>query len=366
MYSEKIKALKATPTNAYCKTAVKQALNKTTLCSKDLPLLLSESAAQLLPAMAARSARETRQRFGANLQLFLPLYLSNLCTNVCSYCGFSAQEKVKRTWLRPEQIAAEISAIKLKNIEHLLLVTGEAEHKIGEQYFCTVLKQLRPHFAHLQLEAQPLSQASYANLQACGLDGVVVYQETYHRDVYHAVHLKGQKMDFNWRLNTPDRIARAGVEKIGLGILLGLADWRTDALALAAHLDYLQKNYWQHKFSLGFPRLRPCASDFDIPHPVDDKTLIQLILAFRLCFSDVDINLSTREPAALRNALLGAGITHISAESSTQPGGYSAATSEQLQQFDIDDKRSITDVSREMVRQNFQPVFADQIPLVEV
>ncbi|WP_045857006.1 2-iminoacetate synthase ThiH [Teredinibacter purpureus] len=329
----------------------------------DLAVLISDAATPYLTEMAAHSHDLTRQRFGANLQLFLPLYLSNLCTNICTYCGFTADAKLKRTWLRPAQLKNEISSIQAKNIGHVLLVSGEAEHKIGLDYFCESLTTLRPHLAQLQLEAQPFSEDAYRTLANAGLDGVVVYQETYNRKRYADVHLSGQKMDFDWRLDTPDRAAAAGIEKIGVGILLGLADWRTDAIALAHHLHYLQRTHWRQRYSIGLPRLRPCGTDYNIAHPVNDKDFIQLIMALRLCFPDVELVLSTRESEPLRDALLPLGITHLSAESSTQPGGYSDSTPSALEQFDTNDQRSVAQVSETIRKLQYQPLLADQIPV---
>jgi len=342
---------------------VEAVLHQQHLDIHDLPILLSATAAKYLPQMAERSHRQTLQRFGANLQLFLPLYLSNLCTNICTYCGFSADAPIKRTWLRPHQLEDEVESLKQKNVEHLLLVTGEAEHKIGLEYFCKTLQELRPHFANLLLESQPFSEQEYRELAQAGLDGVVVYQETYNKNVYSSVHKRGKKQDFSWRLNTPERIAKAGIDKIGMGILLGLADWREDALALAEHLHSMQKKYWQQRYSISFPRLRPCASAFDIPCPVTDREFIQLVVAFRLCFPDVELVLSTRESATMRNALLPLGITHLSAEASTQPGGYSENSAKALKQFDISDERSLAEIQSVIEGLGYMPVLADQIPV---
>jgi len=184
---------------------ITQLLNKRQYSIRDLPALLSPAAQAYLPQLAQRSQQLTRQRFGNNIQLFMPLYLSNLCTNVCTYCGFSADAKLKRTWLRPAEIDAERETLKAMGVDHLLLVSGEAEHKIDVEYYKKAFAQLRPHFANLQVESQPFSEAHYHELVDVGLDGVVLYQETYSRDIYEQVHLRGKKMDFEWRLNTPDR-----------------------------------------------------------------------------------------------------------------------------------------------------------------
>lgn len=343
---------------------IEQLLGREHYSPADLPSLLSQEAVKHLPHLAEKSQQLTRQRFGNNLQLFMPLYLSNLCTNVCTYCGFSAEAKLKRTWLRPQEIEREAESLRGKGIAHLLLVSGEAEHRINLTYFKDAIKRLRPFFANLQLESQPFSLEGYQQLLQAGLDGVVVYQETYDREVYRAVHLQGKKTNFEWRLDVADRIAQASMEKIGLGILLGLGNWRDDALMLADHLAYLQKRYWQQRYSLSFPRLRPCASNFKPGQTVSERDMIQLVVAFRLCFPSVEIVLSTREAASLRNLLLTLGITNISAESSTQPGGYSEDSREALEQFAISDTRSLDEVCELIREMNYQPILADQIPVV--
>lgn len=343
-----------------------QLLRKSAYSVADLPALLAPEVGPYLARLAEKSQQLTRQRFGKNLTLFMPLYLSNLCTNICTYCGFSAEAKLKRTWLRPAQMQCEMESLKKIGVDHLLLVSGEAEHKIDLAYFKNALSMFRPHFANLQLESQPFSEEGYRELVQRGLDGVVVYQETYDRSIYEAVHLKGKKADFNWRLNTPDRIACAGVEKVGMGILLGLCDWRDNALMLAQHLTYMQKQHWRQRYSVSFPRLRPCATGSAVDYPVTDKQFIQLIMAFRLCFPDVEIVLSTRESAVLRDALLPLGITHLSAGSSTQPGGYAEDSKTALKQFDIDDDRNLAEMSDVISALNYQPVIADQIPAHKV
>jgi len=328
----------------------------------DLPALLSPAMLDYLPQLAAKSQQLSRRHFGSNLQLFMPLYLSNLCTNVCTYCGFSAEAKLKRTWLRPAEILREIESIKSRGVAHLLLVSGEAEHRIDCDYFVEVIKTLRPHFANLQIESQPFSEEGYEALVGAGLNGVVVYQETYNRERYAEVHRRGKKADYDWRLQTAARAASANIEKIGLGILLGLGPWREDALALAEHLAYLQQHYWRQRYSVSFPRMRPCASRFNVQHPVSDREFIQMIIAFRLCFPTVDIVLSTRESPALRDLLLPLGITHLSAESSTQPGGYTPESRDALEQFSTGDQRSLEQVCARIRELDYQPVLADQIP----
>ena len=212
---------------------VHSALAKPRLALSDLQALLSPAALPLLPVLAAKAQQLTRQRFGHNVQFYAPLYLSNLCANECTYCGFSLSQKVKRRTLNLAEIEQECRAIKALGIDQVLLVTGEHERKVGIDYFCFVLPLVRRYFSSVQLEVQPLSSAEYNKLKALGVDAVMLYQETYNAAAYQQYHLKGKKSDIRWRLDAPDRVGQAGIDKIGLGILLGLSDWRTDAILLA-------------------------------------------------------------------------------------------------------------------------------------
>lgn len=236
----------------HSKTArdVEQALAATHPTREDMMALLSPAASAYLEPLAQRSQQLTRQRFGNTVSFYVPLYLSNLCANDCTYCGFSMSNRIKRKTLDDDEIARECAAIRQMGFEHILLVTGEHEKKTGMDYFRQQIPAIRRQFASLHMEVQPLSQAEYAELKTLGLDGVMVYQETYHEGIYAQHHLKGKKQDFFWRLETPDRLGRAGIDKIGLGALIGLSDdWRVDCFMVAEHLLWLQKQYWQSRYS---------------------------------------------------------------------------------------------------------------------
>ncbi len=337
---------------------VQAALNKAQLGITDLQALLSPAASTLLPALAAKAQQLTRQRFGYTVQFYAPLYLSNLCANECTYCGFSLSQKVKRRTLNHGEIAQECRAIKALGIDQVLIVTGEHERKVGIDYFCDVLPLVRSYFSTVQLEVQPLSSSEYSKLKTFGVDAVMLYQETYHAAAYQQYHLKGKKSDIHWRLDAPDRVGQAGIDKIGLGILLGLSDWRTDAILLAQHLRYLQQHYWQCRFSLSVPRIRPCSGGSTVVNPISDKELIQLICAFRLFAPELEISLSTRESATFRQHVVPLAITSVSAGSKTQPGGYSVEP-QNLEQFSIDDNRSPQQVAKALIQQGLQPVWKD-------
>lgn len=340
---------------------VERILHKSKVGLNDMPALLSNAAEKCLEPLAQQSQTLTRQRFGHTIGFFIPLYLSNLCANDCSYCGFSMSNKIKRLTLTPQQVEDECLAIKALGFDTILLVTGEHEHKVGMDYFATVLPIIKKHFSYVMLEVQPLSTVQYQTLRGLGVDSVLVYQECYEQKIYQKHHLKGNKTDFRWRLETPDRLGQAGIDKIGVGCLLGLGNWRLDCLKLAIHIDYLQKHYWQSRLSVAFPRLRPCTGGIIPDHIPSDSQLLQLIAAFRLFNPQIDIVLSTRESAKLRNNLMGLGVTQISAGSKTQPGGYAKQT-QALAQFEIDDERSPVQMERVVNQAGFDVVWKDWEP----
>ncbi|EGR1345275.1 2-iminoacetate synthase ThiH [Vibrio parahaemolyticus] len=349
----------------YAKTAqdVERALAKPKRDLEDFKALISPAAEPYLEQMAKLSYSLTRKRFGNTMSLYIPLYLSNLCANACTYCGFSMENRIKRRTLNRDEVEAEIDAIKRMKFDSVLLVTGEHETKVGMKYFREMVPIIKQRFNYLAMEVQPLDQDEYAELKTLGLDAVMVYQETYHPKTYAQHHLRGNKMDFRYRLETPDRLAKAGIDKIGLGALIGLEEWRTDCFFAAAHLDYLERTYWQSRYSISFPRLRPCAgnvpaSGLQPKSVMTDKQLVQLICAYRLFNPEVELSLSTRESPQFRDNVLPLGITSMSAASKTQPGGY--ATEEvELEQFEISDERSAASVEDMIRAKGFDPVWRD-------
>ncbi len=349
----------------YSKTAgdVERALGKRERNLEDLKALLSPAAAPYLEVMAQQSHRLTQKRFGKVIQLYVPLYLSNECQNICTYCGFSYDNKIRRRTLSSVELLTEVAAIKAMGYEHVLLVSGEAAQTVGVDYFVRALDIVQPHFAHLSMEVQPLDTADYSRLMDHGLDTVLVYQETYHREDYKLHHPKGKKANFGYRLETADRLGQAGLHKIGLGVLIGLEDWRTDSWFTALHLDYLGRRYWKTKYSLSFPRLRPHVGKGG-PGRVtpkvaqSDRELIQLICAYRLLDETVELSLSTRESPVFRDHAIRLGITAMSAGSRTNPGGY-VVDRESLEQFEIDDDRSPAVVAEMIRRQGYEVVWKD-------
>lgn len=325
---------------------------------EDFKALISPAAVPYIEQMAQLSHELTTKRFGKTIQLYAPMYLSNECNNICTYCGFSLDNKVKRKTLSDTEILQEVEFIKAQGFNHILLVTGEANHTVHMSYFKHAIALIKSKFANISIEVQPLETEEYKELHEAGVYSVLVYQETYHKDVYKEYHPKGKKSNFEYRQTTPDRLGASGIHKIGLGVLLGLEDWRVDSFFCALHLDYLQKMYWQTKYSISFPRMRPAEGIIEPKIIVTDKELVQLLCAYRLLNEDVELSISTRESENLRNNIIPLGVTSMSAGSKTNPGGY-AVEPKSLEQFEISDERSVAEISELIKNAGYEPVYKD-------
>lgn len=339
---------------------VVRALNKSRLDVEDFMALVSPAATPFLEQMAQKSKRLTEQRFGKVISLFIPLYLTNSCVNACVYCGFNCTNGISRTILTPQQIEDEFKAIKrLGPFENILLVTGENSTKAGVPYLAEALDIAKRYFANIKIEVMPLDVHEYVELTKHGLNGVICFQETYNRNRYNVYHPRGMKANFEWRLNGFDRMGQAGVHSIGMGVLIGLEDWRTDVTMMAHHLRYLQRHYWRTRYSVNFPRMRPAENgDFQPNVIMSDKELAQLTFAMRLFDNDVDISFSTRETAFIRDNMACLGVTTMSAESKTDPGGYYTFP-QSLEQFHVSDDRSARDIERRLRELGREPVWKD-------
>jgi 2-iminoacetate synthase len=334
------------------------AKDKGRLDLEDFKALISPAAAPFLEIMAQRSHQLTVERFGRVQQLYAPMYLSNVCSNVCTYCGFSATNRIPRKILNEAEMVEEYQAIKAMGFDHILLVTGEANRQVGVPYLQTAFRLARPYFSSISMEVQPLSQTDYEALIPEGLSSVLVYQETYHRSAYADYHLSGMKKDFDFRLDTPDRLGRAGIKKIGLGALYGLDDWRTDSFFVALHLKYMERRYWRSRYSISFPRIRPHEGDLHPRSIMSDRELVQVICAYRLLSQELELSLSTREDEHFRDHAIRLGITTLSAGSKTNPGGY-RVDSQTLEQFEISDERSPAEVAAMLRANGYEPVWKD-------
>jgi 2-iminoacetate synthase len=332
-----------------------------------------------LEAMAAESRALTLRHFGRTIRMFAPLYLSNECINSCKYCGFARGNPILRVTLEVEEMAREARHLALEGYRNILLVAGEHPKFVSNGYLEQCITRLRPDFPGISLEVGPMEMAEYVPLVRAGAEGLVVFQETYHRETYQELHTYGPKKDFDWRLACPTRAYDAGFRKIGIGALLGLWHWQEEAMAMAAHLEYLQKRCWKAQISVSMPRLRPAAGQFAPRHPVGDREFVQLLCALRICFPQTGIVLSTREPAELRDGLIPLGVTMISAGSHTEPGGYTGAGREALhqtvrgravalecepaegatEQFSISDARPVPEMVDALRKQGYEAVWKD-------
>ncbi|MHC4456906.1 MAG: 2-iminoacetate synthase ThiH [Planctomycetota bacterium] len=325
-----------------------------------LLVVISPAAEGYLEEMAQLAQQLTIQRFGRTIRLYAPLYLSNYCVNSCRYCGFNRDNKSERLRLTIEQAVKEADVIASEGFRDILLVSSEDRKFISIDYLTELAKRLRGTFSSISIEIYQMSTAEYTRLFEAGIEGVTLYQETYNRKAYRYYHPSGPKSDYDNRLSAAAHIAAAGMREIGLGVLLGLTDWRTETLALAEHAYYLIKRYWQSHVSFSFPRLRPAyeVKGSQFKHLLSDKNLVQMIIALRLCFADAGLVLSTRERPELRDRLIKVGITKISAGSKTCPGGYIGLTNA-VEQFEIDDNRSPAQVAAMIKAEGFEPVWKD-------
>jgi 2-iminoacetate synthase len=337
---------------------VERALAAPQLHLEDFMALLSPAAAAYLEPMAQRAHRLTVQRFGKTILLYAPLYLSNECTNGCRYCGFNAHNRVPRQTLTLDEIEREAQVLHDRGFRHILLVTGEAPRAVDNDFLATAARRIRHLFAAIAIEVYPMDDAGYRQMVTAGVDGLTIYQETYDRSLYAEMHPFGKKRDYDFRLLAPERGGAAGLRRIGIGALLGLGQFRSEAFFVGLHALYLSHTFWRSHLSVSFPRMRPADGGFQPLHPVADRDFVQLICALRLLLPDAGLVLSTRESSALRDNLLPLGVTQMSAGSSTAPGGYTGAE-ESTRQFTIDDDRSPAEFARMLQAKGYEAVWKD-------
>ena len=338
--------------------AVERALRGGVQTLSDCAALLSPAAAAMLESLAAASHRATVDRFGNAIFLFAPLYLSNECVCTCTYCGFSMGLDIRRRTLLPAEVGNETRALAKRGIRNVLLVSSEHPKRVPAKYVAQCIAQTKRLVPYVGLEIAAAEEEDYRAFVEAGCDGVVLYQETYDPDVYARHHLGGPKMRYAWRMDALERAGRAGAKHLGLGALLGLADWRFEALSVVAHARYLERTCWRSQINVSLPRINPAAGGFVADHPVGDREFVQMLCFFRLALPTAGIVLSTRERAQFRDRLAPLGVTHMSAGSSTEPGGYEqpGASGEQ---FELEDLRSVDDVAERLRRLGYDPVFKD-------
>ena len=324
----------------------------------DLAALLSPAAGARLEDLAHAAHELTIRRFGRTVRLFAPLYLSNECVSVCTYCGFSAGNDIARRTLTIDEVAAEGNELRGRGFRHVLLVSGEHARIVSKDYLVDCVAALAPFLPSISVEVQVWDVATYRRLVDAGCEGLVVYQEAYDRATYESAHVKGKKRNYDWRLAAPDRGAEAGMRRLGIGALLGLhPDWQSEALAVAAHARSLIRRWWRCEVTVSLPRLRPAAGYRPGSH-VSDREFVQLLCALRIALPDVGLTLSTREAAAFRDRLVALGVTTMSAGSHTEPGGY-AAPSAAEPQFEIADTRSPEEIVSMLRAAGYDPVWKD-------
>ncbi len=333
-------------------------LHQERLGELDYLALLSDTAAKHLETMALKAKRLTLQHFGKVIFLFTPLYLANICTNHCVYCSFNLTNTITRKKLTLTEVAAEAEAIARTGLKQILILTGESRQASPVSYIKECVELLTKYFKTVAIEIYPLDVAEYAELVAAGVDGFTMFQEVYDEERYALVHPGGPKRNYRYRLDAPERACQAAMRNVGIGALLGLADWRREAFLTGLHADYLQNNYAEVELSVSLPRIRPNVGNFQPQCDVSDRNLVQIMLALRLFMPRAGITVSTRERPALRDNLIGLGVTRMSAGSATEVGGY-ALQQKSEGQFDISDPRSVAEVREMIERKGYQPVFKD-------
>jgi 2-iminoacetate synthase len=343
--------------------------------------LIAQKSDQELETMAQTSRSLTLQNFGRTMRLFAPLYLSNECINNCRYCGFSRDNPILRVTLDVDEMVTEAQHLARQGFRQILLVAGEHPKFAGHHYLAECVRALAPDFSSISIEVGPMQTEDYMPIVEAGAEGLVVYQETYNRGIYAEMHTSGPKRDFNFRLDCVERGYAAGFRRLGVGALIGLSRWQDEAIALAAHLEYLFKHCWQAQITVSLPRLRPAAGGFHPLFSMTDRELVQLVCALRITFPQLGVVLSTRERASLRDSLASIGVTMMSAGSHTEPGGYTRQGREHLHrtvrgrivapeyqdgedelatgQFEISDERSPAEIAAVLCRCGLEPVWKD-------
>ena len=353
----------------YTAKDVKAALEHTTCSVEDFKALLSPAAEPFLEEMARKARLETSKHFGNTVYLFTPLYIANYCENYCVYCGFNCYNQIKRMKLNMEQIEHEMKVIADSGMEEILILTGESRAKSDVKYIGEACKLARKYFRMVGLEIYPVNTDEYAYLHECGADYVTVFQETYDADKYETLHLLGHKRVWPYRFDAQERALRGGMRGVAFSALLGLSDFRKDALASALHVYYLQRKYPQAEMSLSCPRLRPIINNEKInPLDVGEKQLCQVLCAYRIFLPFVGITVSSRESARFRDGIVKIAATKVSAGVSTGIGDheskYTGKESESAQgdeQFEIDDSRSFRKMYSDIADEGLQPVLNDYL-----
>ena len=346
----------------YTAKDVKEALAAETCSVDNFKALLSPAALPFLEEIAQKAQKETRKHFGNSVAIFTPLYIANYCENYCIYCGFNCHNKIKRAQLNAEEIEKEMQAIAETGLEEVLILTGESPNKSSVEYIGEACKIAKKYFKLIGLEVYPMDSKDYAYLHECGADFVTVFQETYNSDKYKTLHLGGRKRIFPYRLNAQERAIMGGMRGVGFAALLGLDDFRKDALATGMHAYLLQKKYPHAEIAFSCPRLRPIINNDKInPKDVHEPQLLQIICAYRIFMPFASITISTRECERFRDNIIQIAATKISAGVNVGIGGHSQEEEKGDEQFEISDGRSVDEIYQMIEDNGMQPVMTDYI-----
>lgn len=346
----------------YTAKDVKEALEAETCSVDNFKALLSPAALPFLEEIAQKAQKETRKHFGNSVAIFTPLYIANYCENYCVYCGFNCHNKIKRAQLNAEEIEKEMQAIAETGLEEVLILTGESPNKSSVEYIGEACKIAKKYFKLIGLEVYPMDSKDYAYLHECGADFVTVFQETYNSDKYKTLHLGGRKRIFPYRLNAQERAIMGGMRGVGFAALLGLDDFRKDALATGMHAYLLQKKYPHAEIAFSCPRLRPIINNDKInPKDVHEPQLLQIICAYRIFMPFASITISTRECERFRDNIIQIAATKISAGVNVGIGGHSQEEEKGDEQFEISDGRSVDEIYQMIEDNGMQPVMTDYI-----
>ena len=346
----------------YTVADVKRALAAETCSVDNFKALLSPAALPFLEEIAQKAQKETRKHFGNSVSIFTPLYIANYCENYCVYCGFNCHNKIKRAQLNYEEIEKEMQAIAATGLEEVLILTGESPNKSSVEYIGEACKIAKKYFKLIGLEVYPMDSKDYAYLHECGADFVTVFQETYNSDKYKTLHLGGRKRIFPYRVNAQERAIMGGMRGVGFAALLGLDDFRKDALATGMHAYLLQKKYPHAEIAFSCPRLRPIINNDKInPKDVHEPQLLQIICAYRIFMPFASITISTRECERFRDNIIQIAATKISAGVNVGIGGHSQEEEKGDEQFEISDGRSVDEIYHMIEDNGMQPVMTDYI-----
>ena len=361
--SEKIKQWLDTDIDSFIKSVkpsdIPHILAKPRLSEYDFLALLSDTARPYLEEMARKARELTIHHFGRVIQLYIPLYLSNYCSNECLYCGFRKSNQIPRRKMTLSEIESNAQKIHDMGMRNILLLTGESPRQTPIAYLEEAVRIMKKFFSSIAIEIHPLDTKDYITLARAGVDSLTVYQEVYDRDIYKQVHVSGRKRDYDYRLHTPERGAKAGFRAINIGPLFGLGEPVREGFIAGIHARMLQIAYPEIEVSLSLPRINTAEGDFQPRYTLDDVKMVQFILAYRIYMPVVGINISTRESADFRDHLIPLGTTKMSAASRTEVGGYQNSERKDIGQFELHDKRSVEEVAAVIEQHGYEAVFKD-------